>query len=163
MSTLAHPERELSDLYRALSEPLVNAVRRDVRAPDPVIEDACQFAWTRLIYLHGRVTPEATLTWLARTAVREAVKLIRRDGREQSLELGLETGLDHAGGATPHDLAEQHERLRLVDSLPDRQQRFVWLQALGFSYTEIALHTGSSERTVERQLLRAKRGLRAVS
>ena len=37
--------RGLVELYGQLSKRLERIVRRDVRAPDPVIEDACQFAW----------------------------------------------------------------------------------------------------------------------
>jgi DNA-directed RNA polymerase specialized sigma24 family protein len=46
-------------------------------------------------------------------------------------------------------------------ALPIRQQRLLWLHALGLTYTEMAAHEGCTRRTVERQLLRAKRGVRA--
>ena len=48
-------------------------------------------------------------------------------------------------------------------NLPERQQRLVWLQGLGLSYTEMAAHEGATPRTVERQLMRAKKRLREVA
>ena len=46
-----------------------------------MIEDACQFAWGRLVVHSRRVRAEAALAWLAATAVHEALQLIRRDRR----------------------------------------------------------------------------------
>jgi hypothetical protein len=53
---------DVGDLYRALAPRLEQIVRLDVRAPDPVIEDACQFAWSRLVYHSHRVRRETALT-----------------------------------------------------------------------------------------------------
>jgi len=153
-------ELDLSALYRTLAGPLAKIVRRDVAAPDPVIEDACQFAWARFVHLHGGVRGDATLAWLVATAVHEAFKLVSRERRELSLEEALDQGFDPPGGPQPHALAEQRERLASVANLPERQRRLVWLQALGLTYPEIAAHAGCTERTVERQLLRAKRAVR---
>src|SRR5579884_977417 len=77
---------DLDGLYRALSKPLERIVRFDVHAPDPVIEDACQFAWTRFLHHHGQIHREKALAWLVKTAVHEALKLVRRGSREQSLD-----------------------------------------------------------------------------
>ena len=63
--------------------------------------------------------------------------------------------------ATPHELVERRERLREVQRLPERQQRVVWLHAIGLSYAEIALTEGCTRRTVDRQLLRARQVLSA--
>lgn len=155
---------DIGELYAALSERLVKIVRSDVRAPDPVIEDACQFAWSRLIHHRDRLCRETVLSWLVTTAVREAFKLIRRDGRELSLDAALESAREplirlHAPGA--EELVELRERLAEIGHLPERQQRLVWLQGIGYTYGEMASCTGCSQRTVERQLLRAKRRLRA--
>lgn len=155
---------DLAELYQALARPLERIVRIDVRAPQPVVEEACQFAWSRLAYHRDRVRRDAALSWLARTAVHEALKLIRRGAREVSLDATLETG-----GATairpresgPYELVEQRERLACLRRLPERQQRLVWLHALGLSYAEMASHEGYTLRTVERQLFRARHALRA--
>jgi RNA polymerase sigma factor (sigma-70 family) len=153
---------EVGELYRALGRRLEHIVRFDVHASDVVIEEACQFAWCRLIDHAGAVRREAVLSWLVRTAVREAFKLIRRANRYASLEEVLERGTEPmAPSATgPQRALELRERIAALTALPQRQQRIVWLHALGLSYNEIALHTGCTRRTVERQLLRAKHRLR---
>lgn len=153
---------DVGELYGLLAGRLEQIVRLDVRAPDVLIEDACQFAWFRLLHHHNRVHPETVLTWLVRTAVHEAFKLLRRDRRERSLE---ETGEDLAlalleSDGSPVELIELRERLAELGRLPARQQRAVWLHAFGCTYAEIARHEGCTTRTVERQLLRARRRIR---
>jgi RNA polymerase sigma factor (sigma-70 family) len=163
----------VDELYRTLASRLERLVRSDVRAPDVVIEDACQFAWSRLVVHRDRVAREAVLSWLVKTAVHEALKLIGRSGRYVSLDAVLAQSGDDAltrvddaltrVAPSPDELFEQRERLAALGALPERQQRLVWLHALGLSYTEMASHTGCSARTVERQLLRAKRRMREAS
>ena len=150
---------DLDELYRLLSPRLRQIVRSDVRASEPVIEDACQIAWSRLIRHSEQVRREAALSWLATTAVREAVKLARRDRRELSLDAELErTGElplpSRAPG--PAEVLELRDRLAELRQLPERQQRLVWMHAAGLTYLEMAERTGDTRRTVERQLLRAK-------
>jgi RNA polymerase sigma factor (sigma-70 family) len=60
-------------------------------------------------------------------------------------------------------LFERRERLASIRRLPQRQQQVLWLHALGLSYNEIARHTGCTTRTVERQLLRARRAVRSAA
>ncbi len=159
-------DADLGELYLALAPRLERIVRLDVRAPDAVIEDACQFAWSRLLYHRDRVGHDTALSWLARTAVHEALKLLRRDQRELSLECELERpGRPMFGGLArdPEEHLEQRERLDALTGLPERQQRALWLHALGLSYAEIGVQTGDSPRTVERQLLRARRTVRKLA
>jgi RNA polymerase sigma factor (sigma-70 family) len=156
---------DLGELYAALARPLERIVRLDVRAPEPVVEEACQFAWSRLAYHRDHVRREAALSWLAKTAIHEAFKLIRRGARELSLDATLESGEDPASrlrAQAPEEVVAQRERLAEVRGLPVRQQRLVWLHALGLSYAEMASHEGYTLRTVERQLLRAKTALRST-
>jgi DNA-directed RNA polymerase specialized sigma24 family protein len=77
---------DVGERYGELALRVERMVQRDVRAPVPVIEDACQFAWSRLVCHAHRVEHGTALTWLARTAVHEALKLTRREQRELSLE-----------------------------------------------------------------------------
>ncbi len=152
---------EVADLYKSLSRQLEQIVRLDVfRAPRPVVEDACQFAWGRLIVNRERVRSDTALSWLARTASREAIRALRREQRCLSLDAALdhETAADDSPG--PAELVEWHERLEELKVLPERQQRLAWLHAFGFSYEEAAEQTGLTKRTVERQLLKSKRALR---
>ncbi len=163
MATMECGLGDLDHLYRSLSASLERIVRRGVHAPEPVIEEACQFAWSRLVYHRHRVHRETVLGWLARTAVREAFKLMGQRGRELSLDcaqgtLELQSRLAAPG---PTELVEQRERLATLALLPPRQQRLLWLRGLGLSYDEIALRDGCTKRTVERQLNRARVALRA--
>jgi RNA polymerase sigma factor (sigma-70 family) len=157
---------DVAALYPLLARRLTLLVARRVAAPDAVIEDACQVAWSRLIRHRHRVAREAALAWLTTTAVRAALRALERECRERSLD-------DEAHGARvitlparapgPDHVTEMRERLAQIRVLPVRQQRIVWLHGLGYGYTEIAARTGDSRRTVERQLLRAKARLRDVA
>ena len=154
---------DLDELYVSLSGRLEQIVRIDVRAQDVVIEDACQFAWSRLVHHRERVQRDSTLSWLARTAVHEAVKQIRRDNRELSLDAAIESDGDAVMGLSapaPDELIAARERLAEVELLPERQRRLLWMQGVGLSYQEMSARTGSSQRTVERQLIRARKKVR---
>lgn len=145
---------ELAELYRANAEPLRQLVRFTVRAPDAVIDDACQIAWSRLISRRIDVQRERVLPWLLTTASREALKLLRRSGREFPLDQ-----LNERHQVGPEQIVEFRERLAQLRALPRRQQRLIWLQGLGLSYAEMAGYTGDTQRTIERQILRARRSL----
>jgi RNA polymerase sigma factor (sigma-70 family) len=153
---------DVGELYALLATRLEQIVRIDVHAPDVVVEDACQFAWSRLLHHRHRVQRETVLTWLARTAVHEALKLLRRDHRELSLEAASEQGTSVVAprAAATDALVEQRERLAEIRRLPERQQRLLWLHALGWSYAEIAVRESCTVRTVDRQLIRARQRLR---
>jgi RNA polymerase sigma factor (sigma-70 family) len=157
------PGQDIEELYRRFSGRLERIVRLGVHAPEPVIEDACQFAWIRLIHHCDRVRRETLLAWLATTAVHEALKLLRRSTRELSLDAALEEtgeGLLDAHAPAADELYERLDRIAAVGRLPVRQQRLLWLQALGLSYAEMAAYEGYTTRTVERQLLRARTSMR---
>jgi RNA polymerase sigma factor (sigma-70 family) len=150
---------DVGELYGLLAPRLEQVVRLVVRAPDVVIEDACQIAWSRLLRHHERVQRDTVMSWLLRTAVREALKLSRRHHRELPLEATTEQSMPPAH-ATPVQLIECRERLAELGRLPERQQRAVWLHAFGLNYGEIAVYEGCTLRTVERQLLRARQAIR---
>jgi RNA polymerase sigma factor (sigma-70 family) len=166
---------QLAQLYRRLSRQLLGRVRREVRAPEAVIEDACQVAWGRLAQRMPDVAGDCVLAWLCTTARREALHAMHRVRRECSLEQLLEErgeealaalgsrGSDRGGDDAVVDLVAHRERLASVAALPHRQRRMLMLHAAGFDYAEIALQTGDSRRTVERQLLRARRSARALA
>jgi RNA polymerase sigma factor (sigma-70 family) len=153
---------DIARLYRQLSPDLERVVRSVVICPETIIEDACQFAWTRLVHHRLRVRRETALGWLAKTAIREAFKLSRRRAQELSLDEALEQGVDViACTPEPWELVACQERMRRVRELPIRPQRLVWLQALGLSYSEMAAHEHCTWRTVDRQLSRARKALGA--
>lgn len=159
---------DLAQLYGLLADRVRQIVRFSIRAPDAVIDDACQVAWSRLIRRWGTVRREAVLPWLVKTASREALSLARRSARELPLDALPEwewrVGPEWTAcrPPAPDEIAEQRARLEQLRALPERQQRLVWLQGLGLSYAEMAGHEGATMRTVERQLMRAKRALRSV-
>ena len=154
-----YPER----VYARLAPRLQRIVGHNVRAPDCLIEDACQIAWSRWVAHRDEVAPGSTLGWLSTTATREAVRLLRQQARYVSLEGEVEQGGTVVGfparAPGPEQVAEFRDRLAEVRQLPTRQQRAVWLQSFGYGYQEIAARTGSSRRSVERTLLKARRRL----
>jgi RNA polymerase sigma factor (sigma-70 family) len=164
---------DVADLYAAQAARLRQIVGATVRASDPVVEDACQFAWSRLVDHRETVRRETAFGWLATTAVREAVRLIHRQRRELSLEALVDESAPPRPRARPsrrralatptEELVDQRARLASISTLPRRQQRLVWLQGLGLSYEEMADHEHATRRTVERQLLRAKKALREAA
>lgn len=156
--------RKIARLYRELSKPLEAVVRRSVVSCDALVEDACQFAWGRLVDHPEHVREDTALAWLAQTAIREAYKLSRRGARELSLEAALAEGIDPvARGPDPWELLTQRELLERVRELSRRSQRCVWLQALGLSHEEMATHERCSRRTVERLLARGRRELNSIA
>jgi RNA polymerase sigma factor (sigma-70 family) len=153
---------EVGRLYAAQAVRVRQRVRLGVRAPDAVIDDACQIAWSRLLHHRARVRAETAPAWLVVTALREAYRMLNRQEREPSLEGMLEAVGDiHGRGRGPglDELVAQRARLEAIGALPERQQRLVWLQGFGCSYEEMAAITGATVRTVERQLLNARRTL----
>src|SRR5947209_4587125 len=143
--------RDMGRLYRELSRPLERAVRRAVRAPDPIVEDACQFAWSRLVHHRSRVCEASAFGWLVKTATHEAFKLSCRSARELSLDEALQQGIDPVSTSPePWELLAQRERIASVRELAIRPRRIVLLHALGLSYAEMAAHERCSKRTVDR-------------
>jgi RNA polymerase sigma factor (sigma-70 family) len=165
-AVIATPE-DVAQLYTTCARSLQRLVAGGVRASDVVVEDACQVAWSRLVRDGDRVRRESAFGWLVRTAIHEAYRLARRERRDLSLEVLVE--LEEGGeweailGSDPTDALTAHvARVQSLRALPPRQQRLVWLRGCGLSYAEIANATGDSERTVERQLVRAQRRLSAL-
>jgi RNA polymerase sigma factor (sigma-70 family) len=152
-------------LYAELSDRLLAIVRMKVRAPDAVIDDGCQYAWSQLLLNAGRVRTESALPWLTQTATREALRLLSLARRELSLDETCEHAPDLIStfAPGPEEVLEQRERLASLQRLPERQQRMLWLQGFGLSYEDIACTTGCTTRTVERQLLRARESIRLAA
>ena len=173
MSAIADPAqvrccqglREVAELYGAQAIRLHRLIHLHVQAPDALVEDACQVAWLRLVRHRARVDPETADRWLVRVAVNEARRQITRAGRDVSLDELADAAAEEPGtnAELVHELAERRARLATLHELPERQRRLLWLQGLGFSYVEMSRATGESPRTVERQLMRAKRALERVT
>ena len=128
-------------------------VGRLVNTSDANVDEACSFAWMQLVRCQPR--RETTLAWLTTVAVREAVRLDRRDRRDCRLVSGGE--LPDRCKSLTH--TEAFAALEVVASLPPRQRDLIGLQVAGYSRQEIALLTGTSHRAVERHLRRARAAL----
>jgi RNA polymerase sigma factor (sigma-70 family) len=147
----------VADLYAAQAVRVRRLVHLRLTAPDVVVEDACQVAWMRLVRSRSQVRRQTATGWLVRVAAREALRLMDLGDRDRPLE-ELDDDPDRAPDLI-EAFSDSHARLGVLDRLPERQQRLVWLQGLGFSYAEMSGVTGDSPRTIERQLLRARRKL----
>lgn len=153
--------QEVAELYAAHAARVRRLVHLRLTAPDAVVEDACQVAWMRLVRNRARVRRRSAARWLVQVAAHEALRQIGAGERNLPLER-----LEHEPQSAPdllQELTESRTRLGGLHRLPERQQRLVWLQGLGFSYAEMAHVTGDSPRTVERQLARARRKLAGVA
>ena len=156
--TIGEPDRIYGDLDRRLR----GIVAFNVRAPAPLIEDACQTAWLRLTRRRDDLAPRAMLPWLVTTATREALRLLRHAERELPLEVLTDPRALASSAPGPEAITQLRSRLAELGALNRRQQRLIWLQGLGFSYEEMAGREGDSLRTIERQVLRARCALRSA-
>jgi RNA polymerase sigma factor (sigma-70 family) len=155
-------QEKIAALYARHQRTLERIVDRQVRAPATIVEDACQTAWARL-WAHPDVTLEehSALSWLITTATREAWKrarhlssretpagAFRTSGEVDALEL-VEPAAEHR---SPCELAIAHaehdQRVEQLRALTDRERLYLYLQGLGYSYTEMAKSTATSRRTV---------------
>ena len=167
MSTPTTRLHEIAAIYAAHDQQLRRLVARHANANDATIDDACSYAWMKLVTSeHVSLGPPrcSALAWLTTTAIHRAWKLTKHDARTHPVagldELGqLAAAHGHTAPSAEH-VAAQHLRLDLVAQIPERPRRFLLRLAVGYSYTEIAAAEGVSARTTDRQIARAKRILR---
>jgi len=156
---------EVAELYARSAGLVRGRVCSEVTASEAVIDDACQFAWIRLLHHRHRIGRDRAVSWLITTALHEVFKLVRRDSHDLSLEQLMEETGDLRITRTapaPEEAVGARLRLELLRELPERRERLMWLQGLGFSYPEMATQTGATVRTVDRQLTKARRTVRAL-
>ena len=107
----------------------------------------------------------APLAWLTTTAVREAWRLNALEWQGTPRSPNKLAAIITSRAYTAPDTAElaaMHERLGLVDEIPERPRRFLLRLALGYSYDAIATAEGASRTTTSKQIARAKRRLHAL-
>lgn len=161
MSVMVETGRSLTELVKAAREDerpafeelvaryeaLVWRVVRDYRLGDADSHDAVQCTWLRLIEnLHRLRDPERLGSWLATTASRECLRLLRSRRREVDAEEWLEQRPD-AAPSPEQDVVDDVMATLLwqqVAALPGRGQALV--QALTRTdppaYAELAERTG---------------------
>ena len=178
MTTHRSRHDQLAALYADHHKALERIVARQVNAHGTILEDACQTAWTSLC-AHDDVAVDgrSALSWLVTTATREAWKRATRVTRREQAAGSFLPSIDDTGAselpepagesAEPCELAiarEEHDhRLTQLRGLTDRQRLYLYLQALGYSYTESAQLTAATTRTVERQIRKARTRLKDAS
>jgi DNA-directed RNA polymerase specialized sigma24 family protein len=157
--------QQIALMYAADNGELHRLVERRGSPEQATVEDACAFAWTRLLTAEQvdlRPPRCHALAWLTTVAVHEAWRLNaigRRAGAfDPDMVDAISIGRERA--VSIHDVAAQHLRLDLVAQIPERPRRFLLRLALGYSYDEISLAEGVSHTTTNRQIARAKRILR---
>jgi hypothetical protein len=106
--TPAGPRGDEAELYRQHHRALHRAVAHAVRAPQELIEDACQTAWTTLL----RVQPgrHAVFAWLRVVAIHEAYRLSAIDRREATFQLLRPRHADRARGRSGFQTARRRRR-----------------------------------------------------
>jgi RNA polymerase sigma factor (sigma-70 family) len=149
-------------LVRRHRRSLVRASRRIL--PDDRAEDAVQQA---LLDAHQALrrngAPERFEAWLHRIAINSALKVVRKDRDEPSIEIDEER-VD--GVAGPEQVREQRERLGhtvgAISALPAQQRRALVLRELeGRSHAEIARELGLSGGAVRQLIHRARDSVRS--
>ncbi len=153
------------DLYRQHHHNLQRAVARRINGPRELIEDACQFAWMKLI--DSQPNREATFSWLYVVALHEAYRLSTIERHDARLErLRPEDGNWDDVIADPRTVEGAHdarEALRALAALPERQRIDFALKVAGYSYEEIRARTpGRTMTNVNKSLVKARGGLRHV-
>ena len=143
-------------LFARYDRKLRARVRSIVTTSEANVEDACMYAWLALLR-HELDEVAEPYSWLTTIAIREAVKLDRVDRRTRPLPLD-EYGPQARPGEelAAYDLLAHAAAIIQEAGLTARQLQVISLQLWGLSYEQIAVHTGDSRRTVERQILRAR-------
>jgi|tagenome__1003787_1003787.scaffolds.fasta_scaffold20749176_3 RNA polymerase sigma factor (sigma-70 family) len=145
------PRGDEAALFRTHHRRLLRLVAYDVSARPQVTEDPYAFAWTELLARQ----PERgnVIGWLRVVARRAAIRLAQYDRR---LATSLAADDEHRAARAHPVAAEARHALGLVAGLAPRKRAVFALHISGHSYPEIVARLGMTERTVERQLRRAR-------
>jgi RNA polymerase sigma factor (sigma-70 family) len=167
-STTLERREQIGAFFAANATRLQRTVTRAARAPEPVIEDACQAAWAILLRRADITLDERGFSWLATVAIREAWR-DASSARETPVG-GFHGGRDDemAEPAHPDDRSaeqralariEHAERVDALRALKLREREALVLHGLGYSYNEIANLTNSSFTAVNRRLSEGRAAL----
>ena len=144
---------------------LVWSVARGFRLSLADTADVCQTTWLRLIENLDRIQdPDHLAGWLATTARREALRLIRKQQREQPVEDGgwseiADSDLENPPEDRIMGEASVIELRNLIAMLPGQTRVVMELVAEGLTVAEIAAKMRTSEASVRAHRSRARRVL----
>ena len=160
------PRGDEGELFARHHAALLRAVRRAVRAPEAVIEDACASAWAILLRRQPDRGP-ALFGWLRTVAVHEGYRLSREQRHVSALDdlaavegEGWEAFV--ADRRTLDASLEARRALRTLAALPERERRYLALLAAGYRYHEIVEHAGVTYTNVNKHLAKARSRIRDV-
>ena len=159
-TTVPNQRGDEAELFERHADRLVRIVQHAINVPRHVAEDACAFAWVQL--LRTQPEREAIFAWLRVVATREALRLIKAQGRVAPFEEDpAEPEAAHVDKGPDVQLAlEAREILAQIAALSDQQVRIFSLHVSGLSYEEICKATGYSWTQVNRHIGRARSQLR---
>ena len=133
----ARPRGDEERLYIAHANRLRRTVTANVNTSAANIEDACSFAWLQLVAKDPR--RETVFGWLAKVAIREAIRLDRRDRGIASIE----DAPDHVLATRGAD-ADATERVLIAEVIDElagihpRKRAMLVMYTAGFTSAEIA-------------------------
>ncbi|ANE56894.1 RNA polymerase sigma factor [Methylomonas sp. DH-1] len=158
MSAAAIPADQIAALFRDHKEAIVHFLLQRVKCPDTA-QDLSQETYLRLLRKDGLAHSDNLSGYLFRTAERLAIDFVRQ---RQRLSARLEALPDDALCPLPQPeyaaIVNQRYR-RLLDAiaaLPAQCRHILLLRKIDeLGYREIAEQLGISEKTVQRQLVKA--------
>src|SRR3954447_22384882 len=133
----ARPRGDEERLYIAHANRLRRTVAANVNTSPANIEDACSFAWLQLVVKNP--LRETVFGWLVKVAIREAIRLDRRDRGITSIE----DAPDHVLATRSAD-ADATERVLIAEVIDElvgihpRKRAMLVMHTAGFTSAEIA-------------------------
>src|SRR4051794_10486509 len=133
----ARPRGDEERLFITQANRLRRTVAANVNTGAANVEDACSFAWLQLVAKNPR--RETVFGWLATVAIREAIRLDRRDRAIASID----EAPDHVIAARSAD-ADATERVLIAEIIDElagihpRKRAMLVMYAAGFTSAEIA-------------------------
>lgn len=158
MSVIAIQHDQIAELFLNHKEAIVDFLLPKVKCPDTA-QDISQEAYLRLLGKNSLTHTENLTGYLFRTAERLSIDYIRRHQRSSAKTQTLDDELA-CPLMQPEDfaiLSQQCERLLLaIASLPRQCRHILLLRKIDeLSYAQIAGQLSISEKTVQRQLVKA--------
>lgn len=148
------------DLFVRYADRLRKYVSRVVRTTPEIVDDACAFAWMKLVT--NQPQRETVFPWLCAVARHKALDLHDMTRRMVGVDPTLLAETYAAGQdrvETKQSMLELEERL---SGLNERQRTMVFLHAAGWRYEEIAEEYGVSRSRVNAVLADAREKFRAM-